>query len=123
MFLLFYLVFRSRKCIEKILFWSGPFFEKILGSELLWPPYCHRPLVPVLERGNAVRFFRFVFFWVWFGVFCRFFCRSSLLRVVVRKIFGSELLFLGVGVGLVCFGAVLPMFLLYFCFRRSRNCL
>ena len=39
------------------------------------------------------------------------------------KIFGSELLFSGVGFGLVCFGAVLPMFLLHFCFRRSRNCL
>ena len=51
------------------------------------------------------------------------FCCSSLLRVVVRKIFGSELLFLGVGVCCVCFGAVLPMFLLLFWFFRSRNCL
>ena len=32
-------------------------------------------------------------------------------------------MFLGVGVGLVCFGAVLPMFWLYFLFFRSRNCL
>ena len=45
-----------------------------------------------------------------------FFYRSSLLRVVAlfEKFFGSELLFLGVGVGRVFFGAVLPMFLLYF---------
>ena len=55
MFLLCYRVFRSRKCFEKILFWSGPLFGKI---------------------------------------------------------FGGELLFYGVGVGLEFFGAVLPMFLL-----------
>ena len=56
MFLLYDLVFRSRKCLEKIFFWSGPLFGKI---------------------------------------------------------FGSELLFYGVVVGLVCFGAVLPI---CFCF-------
>ena len=60
------LVFRSRKCLEKILFWSGPLFGKI---------------------------------------------------------FGSELLFLGVGVVRVCFGAVLPMFLLSYLVSRSRKCL
>ena len=32
-------------------------------------------------------------------------------------------MFLGVGVGLACFGAVLPMFLLYYLLFRSRNCL
>ena len=32
-------------------------------------------------------------------------------------------MFLGVGVGRVSFGAVLPMFLLYFLLFRSRNCL
>ena len=32
-------------------------------------------------------------------------------------------MFFGVGVGFVCFGAVLPMFLLYYSFFRSRNCL
>ena len=63
MLLLYYLVFRSRKCLEKILFWSGPLFEKN---------------------------------------------------------FGSELLFYGVGVGLVCFGAVLPMFLLYYFFSLPK---
>ena len=57
MFLLYYLVFRSRKCLGKILLMSGPLFEKI---------------------------------------------------------FGSELLFFGVGVGRVFFCAVLPMFLLYY---------
>ena len=32
-------------------------------------------------------------------------------------------MFLGVGVGLACFGAVLPMFLLYYLLFRPRNCL
>ena len=32
-------------------------------------------------------------------------------------------MFLGVGVGLACFGAVLPMLLLYYLLFRSRNCL
>ena len=45
-----------------------------------------------------------------------FFSVLLFLGSLFGKIFGSELLFLGVGVGLVCFGAVLPMFLLYFCF-------
>ena len=39
------------------------------------------------------------------------------------KIFGSELLFLGVGVGRVFFVDVLPMLLLYFLVLRSRKCL
>ena len=34
--LLYYLIFRSRKCLGKILLMSGPLFEKILGSELLF---------------------------------------------------------------------------------------
>ena len=51
------------------------------------------------------------------------FYRSSFLRVDVWKIFGSELFFLGVGVGRVFFGAVLPMFLLYYLVFRYRNCL
>ena len=60
---------------------------------------------------------------VWFGVFCRFSTVLLFLGSMFEKIFGSELLFYGVGVGLVCFGAVLPMFLLYYLFFRSRNCL
>ena len=35
-FLLYYLIFRSRKCLGKILLMSGPLFEKIFGSELLF---------------------------------------------------------------------------------------
>ena len=45
------------------------------------------------------------------------------LGSLFEKYFGSELLFLGVGVGRVFFGAVLPMFLLYSLTSRSRKCL
>ena len=51
------------------------------------------------------------------------FFRSSLLGSLFEKIFGSELLFSGVGVGRVFFGGFLPMFLLYFLAVRSRKCL
>ena len=54
-----------------------------------------------------------------FAVFCRF----SLLWVAVWKIFGSELLFLGVGLGLGFFGGVLLRFFLYVWAVCSRNCL
>ena len=64
-FLFYYLVFRSRRGLGKILLMSGPLFEKI---------------------------------------------------------FGSELLFFGVGVGRV-FCAALPMFLLYYLVFRFRKCL
>ena len=51
------------------------------------------------------------------------FCRSSVLRVAVGKIFGSELLFLSVVVGLVFFDSVLPRLLFYYLVFRSRKCL
>ena len=44
--------------------------------------------------------------------FVVFFTVPLFLGSLFEKIFGSELLFLRVGVGLVCFGVVLPMFLL-----------
>ena len=44
------------------------------------------------------------------------------LGSLFEKIFGSELLFLGVGVGCVFFGGFLPMFLLYSLAVRSRKC-
>ena len=70
-------------------------------------------------------------------LFCLCFCFSTWLFVpengprkfssgqvrCLSKFSGSELLFYGVGVGLVCFGAFLPMFLLYYLFFRPRNCL
>ena len=52
-----------------------------------------------------------------------FFFRSSLLRVAVLKIFGSELLFLGVGVGRVFFGAVLPLVFALLVGFSPRKCL
>ena len=47
--------------------------------------------------------FSFCVFCVWFGVFCVFFSVFLFLGSLFEKIFGSELLFLGVGVGRVCF--------------------
>ena len=85
--------------------------------------YCHRFFFPLLEGGNAVRFFHFVFFFVWFGVFFRFLPFFSSQGRFLKKIFGSELLFLGGLVGLVFFGGVLPMFLLHFLAVRFRKCL
>ena len=52
-----------------------------------------------------------------------FFTVLLFLGSLFEKIFGSELLFLGVGVGRVFLGAVLPMFLLYYLVFRSRKCL
>ena len=96
-----------------------------MGEDRARQPYCHTVLGLIFllpQGGNAVRFFLFVFFLsgpVSFVVFCR----SSPLRVVFGKIFGSELLFLGGCVGLVFFGRFLLLFLLYFLAFRSRNCL
>ena len=78
---------------------------------------------PPSRRGKCCPFFYFCVFCVWSGVFCRFFTVLLFLGSLFEKIFGSELLFLGVGVGRVFFGAVLPMFLLYCLVFRSRKCL
>ena len=93
--------------------------ERGWGTHIDRQPYCHTLLVPcvcffpLLEGGNAARFFHFVFL-VSGPVSFAVFCRSSRLRVVFEKNFGSELLFSGLGVGLVFFGGFLPMFLLHF---------
>ena len=47
--------------------------------------------------------FLFLFFCVWFGVLCLFFSVILFLGSLFEKIFGSELLFLGVVVSLVFF--------------------
>ena len=52
-----------------------------------------------------------------------FFSVLLVLGSLFEKIFGSELLFLGFGVGRVYFGAVFPLFLLYYLVCRSRKCL
>ena len=68
---------------------------------------------PLLEGGNAVRFFILCFLCL-VRRLLPFFAVLLFLGSLFEKIFGSELLFLGVGVGLVFFGGFLPMFLLYF---------
>ena len=86
--------------------------------------YCHTCVArSPLVGGNAVRFFHFVFFCVWFGVSCRFFAVLLFLGSLSEKTFGSELLFLVVGVVLVFFGGFLPMFSLYVLAVCSRTCL
>ena len=98
--------------------------NKFLGANFcFWQPYCHRVAFPPSRRGKCCPFFSFCVFWVRFGVFCRIFTVPLFLGSLFEKIFGNELLFLGVGAGLACFGAVLPMFLLYYLPFRSRNCL
>ena len=78
---------------------------------------------PRFRRGKCCPFFSFCFLCVWSGVFCRFFAALLFLGSLFEKFFGSELLFLGGGAGLVFFGGFLPMFLLYFRAVRSRKCL
>ena len=71
-------------------------------------------------RGNAVRFFAAHFFGDLGYVLGKILLMSG---PPFGKIFGSELLFLSVVVGLVFFESVLPRFLLYYLIFRSRKCL
>ena len=66
------------------------------------------------RRGKCCPFFPFCVFCVWSGVFCRFLPFFSSKGRFLKKNLGSELLFLGGGVGHVFFGGFLPMFLLLF---------
>ena len=98
---------------ENSLLVRSVFLNKFSGANFcLWPPYCHRPLVPFLKGGNAVRFFHFVFFGVWFGVFCRLFAVLLFLGSLFEKFSGANFCF-GVSVFVVC---VLVLFCLCFCF-------
>ena len=79
--------------------------------------------VSPFSKGEMLSVFLFCFFRALLGVFCRFFPVLLFLGSLFGKIFGSELLVLGLGVGCVYSGAVLPMFLLYYLVCRSRKCL
>ena len=74
-------------------------------------------------RGKCCAFFSFCVFVSGSASFTVFFAVLLFLGSLFEKIFGSELLFLGVVVGLVFFGGFLPMFLLYVLAGRSRKCL
>ena len=116
-----------------ILLVLGSLFEKVSRKNSLHVRSCFFPatilshsvwsVFPLLEGGNAVRFFHFLFFVAGSVSFVDFFAVLLFLGSLFEKIFGSELLFLGVGVGRVFFGAVLPMFFLYCLVFRSRKCL
>ena len=71
--------------------------------------------------GNAVRFFHFVFFLCLVRCLLSFFTVLLFLGSLFGKIFGSELLFLSVVVGLVFFDSVLPRFLFYFLVFAPEN--
>ena len=86
--------------------------------------YCHTCVArSPLVGGNAVRFFFFLCFLCLVRRLLPFFAVLLFLGSLSEKIFGSELLFLVVGVVLVFFGGFLPMFLLYAFAARSRTCL
>ena len=78
----------------------------------------------MLEGGYAVRFSHFVFLCLVRCLLPFFFCRSLFfLGSLFEKNYGSELLFLSAGVGLVFFGGVLLKFWPYILAVRSRKCL
>ena len=73
-------------------------------------PYCHtlscasgQFFFSPSRRGKCCPFLSFGFFRAWLGVFCRFFSVLLVLGSFCEKIFGSELLFSGFGVGRVFF--------------------
>ena len=70
-------------------------------------------LFPPSRRGKCCSFFSFCVFGVWSSVFCRFFCRSSRLRVVFLKKFSGANFCFRVLVLVLCF---LVGFCLCFCF-------
>ena len=100
------------RTVTQMLFWLGG-------------PYCHANVVRAApsRRGKCWPFFSLCVFCVWFVSFVVFFAVLLFLGSLFEKIFGSELLFLGVVVGLVFFDSVLPRFLFYNLVFRSRKCL
>ena len=91
------------RTVTQMLFWLGG-------------PYCHAiaSLICSVSKGEMLSvFFHLVFFCVWLGVFCRFFLRSSCLRVVFLKKFSGANFCFWVSVLVVCF---LVLFCLCFCF-------
>ena len=69
-------------------------------------------LVP--PKGEMLSVFLLLYFLCLVRCLLPFFAVLLFLGSLFEKIFGGELLFLGVGVGFVFFGGFLPMFLLHF---------
>ena len=87
--------------------------NKFLGANFcFWQPYCHRVAFPPSRRGKCCPFFSFCVFCVRFGVFCRFFYRSSFPRVAVKKKFSGANFCFWVVLLVLCF---LVGFCLFFC--------
>ena len=112
MFLLYYLVFRSRNYLEKILFWSGPFVESIFECELLFlATVLSRFSRPPSRRGKCCPFFSFCVFAgsASFVVFLPFFFSEGCF---LEKFSGANFCF-WVSVWVL---RVLVLFCLCFCF-------
>ena len=88
-------------------------------------PYCHTQSVSFspFSKGEMLSVFFTVFFESGSVSFVVFFSVFLFLGPFFEKFFGSELMFWGVVVGVVCFDSVLPMFLLYNLVFRSRRSL
>ena len=115
--LFYYLVFRSRKCLGKILLMSGPLFGKIFGSELLFLSV----VVGLVFFDSVLP--RLLFYYL---VLRSRKCLGKILFMsgpLFEKFSGANFCFL-VSVLVMCFFcAVLPMFLLSSLVFRSRQCL
>ena len=84
----------------------SPFFRQ---------PYCHTlsGRFSPFSKGEMLSVFFILCFLCLVRCLLSFFTVLLVLGSLFEKIFGSELLFLGVVVGLVFFDSVLPMFLFY----------
>ena len=118
-FLFYFFGFSLPKMSRKILLMSGPLFEKIFGSELL---FFGVGVGGVFFVAGLPMFFASIF---WF-----FRSRKCLEKILLmsgplfEKIFGSEVLFFRVSVLVVCFFVLFCLcFLLYYLVFRSRKCL
>ena len=103
--LFYYLVFRSRKCLGKILLMSGPLFGGVFGSGLLFLGV----VVGLVFFDSVLP--RFLFYYL---VFRSRKCLGNILLMsgpLFENVFGSELLYFGVDVGRVFF----VLFCLCFC--------
>ena len=100
------------RTVTQMLFWSGGPYRHTYASLI-----CSVSKGEMLSVSFTLCFLRLV------RRLSPFFTVLLFLGSLFENTFGSELLFLCVGVVRVFFGAVLPMVLPYYLFCRSRNCL
>ena len=101
--------------------------SRTVTQMLLWPggPYCHAnaSLICSVPKGEMLSVFFILCFLCLARCLLLFFIVLPFLGSLLRKFSGANFCF-WVSVLFVCvYGAVLPMFLFYYSFFRSRNCL